>query len=602
MMLARIVAVSALGGFLFGYDLGLISGALELIVFDLGASEVEEELIVAGAKLGAFAGAFIGAALMLSHGRRPAISLSAVPYILGPVLMAFSPNVWLLTLGRLLSGVGVGMSAVVVPTYLAEVAPAAHRGAIVSIYEVMLTVGSVASMLVDLAASAGGTSEEDTGETIKDAWRWRIMVGAAAIPALALPAAQVLVPESARWLIMKGDMGAALAAINRLRGGTAEDVSEDMSASDAVNYELMELWTSVERVNAEEEELRNKDRGPPRRSQGGESGGIDAHETNDQGASPGRMERVRLTSESASDGRSDQVGWDARRHLLSAPTPYGSFPRSLKTVVSSMAELATGEERYPFWLAIGLAFFNQAVASTSIINYSSKVLEDAGVESDQLKIVLSIVVMLSKGIGVAFGAFAIDRLGRRPLFIAGAALIALSMVGLFVAVRSLSAPWTVASMCAFMFAFAASWAGGFWVIVSEVFSMRIKASAQAVSTAGLFLFGALTDAVFLEIMSVPGAGGFLVFAIIAAGGGMFVYLLLPETRGRTLEEVQAIFKNGARAQIRRDKMNEASGDGAGPSDGGIEIMQLRGDGTLASDDAAIDADGIDIEDAALLSS
>ena len=229
-------------------------------------------------------------------------------------------------------------------------------------------------------------------------------------------------------------------------------------------------------------------------------------------------------------------------------------------------------------------------------------LEDAGVESDQLKIVLSIVVMISKGIGVAFGAFAIDRLGRRPLFIAGAALIALSMVGLFVAVRSLSAPWTVASMCAFMFAFAASWAGGFWVIVSEVFSMRIKASAQAVSTAGLFLFGALTDAVFLEIMSVPGAGGFLVFAIIAAGGGMFVYLLLPETRGRTLEEVQAIFKNSARAQIRRDKMNEASGDGAGPSDGGIEIMQLRGDGTLASDDAAIDADGIDIEDAALLSS
>ena len=119
------------------------------------AGLVTTELVVAGAKLGAFLGAFVGAALMLSHGRRTAIALSAVPYIGGPVLMTLAPGVPLLTLGRVINGVGVGISAVVVPAYLAEVAPAAHRGAIVSVYEVMLTVGMVASQLVDLAAASG---------------------------------------------------------------------------------------------------------------------------------------------------------------------------------------------------------------------------------------------------------------------------------------------------------------------------------------------------------------------------------------------------------------------------------------------------------------
>ena len=584
-MLARIVAVASLGGFLFGYDLGLVSGALELIVADLGTSTAQEQLVVAGAKLGAFLGAFVGAALMLSHGRRTAIALSAVPYIGGPVLMTLAPGVPLLTLGRVINGVGVGISAVVVPAYLAEVAPAAHRGAIVSVYEVMLTVGMVASQLVDLAAASGTHGGGESGEEMESAWRWRVMVGAAAVPALLLPLTPYLVPESARWLIMKGDMPAALAAIHRLRGAEGE-VVDDVSADEDVNMELLTLWDSVARVDAQEEEIVEQ-----RRERLG--GGDDGAELDSNGINV-TPERIALQGGDASGpGRARRKLFGGGMPGAGARGPYGSFLRALVSLFGKLHELATGEERYPFWMAIGLAFANQAVASTSIINYSTELLSEAGAEGSRLKIMLSILVTIAKGVGVSCGAYLIDRLGRRPLFVWGSFLIAGAMAGMFVAVRASSVALTVASMSLFMLFFAGSWAGGFWVVVSEIFSMRVKSAAQAVATAALFLFGALTDVVFLSIVSV-GPGGLLVFAVVAVGGGAFVWCLLPETRGRTLEEVQAIFSAGARAQIARDKRAAGSGEAGGV---GVEFAQLRPNGAQSSSDADI----ADAENALFLS-
>jgi SP family myo-inositol transporter-like MFS transporter 13 len=138
---------------------------------EFNTSEAMSEFIVAAAKLGAVAGTFLGGALMLYYGRRFAIAADSFFFITGPLIMATAWNVAGLIIGRFLVGIGIGISAVVVPAYLGEVAPAKARGRVVELYEVMLCLGMLTSALADAAL------DDVTGN-----WRW--MVGAPAIPAI----------------------------------------------------------------------------------------------------------------------------------------------------------------------------------------------------------------------------------------------------------------------------------------------------------------------------------------------------------------------------------------------------------------------------------
>jgi|AntAceMinimDraft_1070359.scaffolds.fasta_scaffold05211_4 MFS family permease len=144
-MLVLVASFAAMGGFLFGYDLGLIAGALMYMETDLSLGEGTEELIVGMAKLGAVFGTFIGGALMQQVGRKRTIAWNSVFFIVGPVVMAAAPGAAMLSLGRFIIGLGVGVSAVVVPAYVGEMAPPHKRGAVVITYELMLCFGWAAS-------------------------------------------------------------------------------------------------------------------------------------------------------------------------------------------------------------------------------------------------------------------------------------------------------------------------------------------------------------------------------------------------------------------------------------------------------------------------
>ena len=128
-MLVRISLFGALGGFLFGYDQGLIGPALQAYHSEQGyeLSNFQYDAIVGCAKVGAVAGTFLGGALMLYYGRQPTIAISSVFFVLGPAIMAALPFIWTLCIGRVLVGLGIGVSAVVVPAYLGEISPAKVR-------------------------------------------------------------------------------------------------------------------------------------------------------------------------------------------------------------------------------------------------------------------------------------------------------------------------------------------------------------------------------------------------------------------------------------------------------------------------------------------
>ena len=202
------------------YDEGLIGGAALAFARDLGLSDSAVGAAVGAAKAGAVAGAAAGGACMQSHGRVPALRWVAAAFVVGPLIMALARGLGALVVGRLVVGLGIGGAAVVVPAYLGEVAPARSRGRVVESFEVALAAGMLVAVMVDAALSGGGGSggggSAGTGATEQAKPHWRVMVGLPVLPAFLLAAGSLFLPESPRWLVVRGRLDEALAVIHRV--------------------------------------------------------------------------------------------------------------------------------------------------------------------------------------------------------------------------------------------------------------------------------------------------------------------------------------------------------------------------------------------------
>jgi MFS family permease len=517
--LLRIAAFAGLGGFLFGYDLGLIAGALLYMDTDedLHLTTASSEVIVGMAKLGAVFGTFIGGALMADVGRKRAIAVTGVFFLLGPFAMAVSADAVGLALGRLIVGLGVGASAVCVPAYVAEMAPPETRGALVVTYELMLCFGMLFAGVADYALRGAGPNN----------WRW--MVAAPAVPAAAMVFGIYVLPESPRWLVVRGRLRDALHILHGVREGGAVPFRAESDASTArVEAELMDLWSAVEK----EKEARKVRRG------GEEAGEIAGEIREADGDS--RVDDVRADEDEDEDE-------DDLSAASSQSGSFFSFLAALRAVTRDAAFLLDPrcEDAKPFRVAAALAFFNQATCSTSVVNYAPRVLQRVGMASRDDAVLFASFVSVAKLAGVAAAIFAVDSLGRKPLLVVGSFGSAVAMLFLSVAYAARSASLTVAAMSAFMFAFSASWAGVFWVIVSELFTMRWKSPAMSAATALLFLTGACVDFVFLSAAEALGAGAFALIALVCLAAGVYAALAVPETKGKTLAEIQRSFRDGS---------------------------------------------------------
>lgn len=191
-------------------------------------------------------------------------------------------------------------------------------------------------------------------------------------------------------------------------------------------------------------------------------------------------------------------------------------------------------------LALVLAFLNQAFASTSIISYAPTLLYNAGISSTSAANLATGAVSAAKLVGVLLAVLLVDRAGRRPLLLVGSISCSVGLCAVGIADAAGSALALLIGMAAFVLAFSASWAGVFWVLLSELFSMGVKSPAASAATATLFASGAVTDAAFLSLHSALGAASFALYAVIALFATVYVAVAVPETRGRTLAEVQAL--------------------------------------------------------------
>lgn len=219
-MLWALVLLAALFGLLFGFDEGIIAGALPSLTHVLNIGAAEEGFMTAAVPLGAVAGAIIAALWSDRLGRRRVLLLCSLLFGIGSIISGASDEVIALTGGRLLLGVAIGASAMTAPQFLAELAPAESRGAIVSAFQLMITVGILVSYLTGLGLAPGG--------------HWRIMLAAGVVPAIITLLGMLLAPESPRWLVLRGRSAEAERVLRRLQPqistaelrGTVRDIEE----------------------------------------------------------------------------------------------------------------------------------------------------------------------------------------------------------------------------------------------------------------------------------------------------------------------------------------------------------------------------------------
>jgi len=214
-------AITALGGLLFGYDTGVVSGALLFVKKDFGGlSEFRQELVTSLLLVGAVVGALTAGRVADRIGRRPTTAITAAVFVVGVLLAALTPTYPVLLVARIVIGLAVGSASMVVPLYIGEVVPPRVRGGLVSLNQLAITAGILVSYLIDYGLSSTGN--------------WRLMFGLAAIPAIALFIGMIFQAESPHWLIRQGRDDEARTVLRRVRdsGDIEEEIREVREVSE----------------------------------------------------------------------------------------------------------------------------------------------------------------------------------------------------------------------------------------------------------------------------------------------------------------------------------------------------------------------------------
>jgi SP family sugar:H+ symporter-like MFS transporter len=452
----RIFFFGALGGLLFGYDTGVISGAILFITEDFGLSAFMQGAVVAGLLLGAMIGAGLAGPMSDRLGRRRLIIIAAVTFTVGALGAAAAPDAWTLVAARFVLGLAVGSAALVVPLYLSEIAPTQIRGAISSLNQMMIVIGILAAFIVNAILASSGD--------------WRLMLGLAAVPSLILLAGMFFMPETPRFLVRSGEED------------EARDVLDEVTADDETPEEKVEEIQEVEE----------------------EEGGLS---------------------------------------LLREPWV-----------------------RPALIVAIGLAVFQQFIGINTIIYYAPTTLTSVGFGPESA-IYANLVIGTLNVVMTIIAIRIIDRVGRKPMLLFGLVGMVASLTILGLASELLAKPdsagdpaaiVTLACLAGFIVSFAATWGPVVWVMLPEVLPLSVRGTAMGVA---VFLHW---GANFLVAQSFPlmlegwGPGPvFLGYAAIGVLAFLFVKALVPETKGRSLEEIEADLQR----KTRHDEPARAGGSG-----------------------------------------
>lgn len=449
--------VAALGGFLFGFDTAVISGAIGYLKAQFALTAGMEGWLVSSALIGCVVGVSAAGFTSDRFGRKPALMLSAALFFLSAVFSTIPRSFGLLVAARLLGGIGVGIASMLSPLYIAELSPARIRGRLVSLYQFAITLGILIAYFSNALwqSLSTGTSRWNIGflDWIIHEEVWRVMFGSETVPAALFLGLLLLVPRSPRWLVSRNRDRDAVAILSRVSG------------PEAARVEL--------------EAIRN----------------VVAHGST----------RLRAVLE----------------------------PRLRPLLVIGMV----------------LAAASQFSGINVIIYYGPRIFAEAGFTiSDALgaQVTIGITIVLFTLVAI----WKVDRLGRKPLLLVGMSgtILSLALLGLLFQTGHPSGSLVVALILLFCACFSFSYGPVVWVILAEIYPVRIRGRAMSIATMTLWLSNAIVGQTFPWFLETLGPSGtFWLYALITLPVVWFVAKVVPETKGKTLEEIETALASEGQA-------------------------------------------------------
>jgi MFS family permease len=512
-----VALIAALGGFLMGFDASVISGVVGFIEVEFTLTKIQLGWSVASLTLTATLAMMVAGPLSDRLGRRPVLKIAAALFAVSAIASAIAPNFALLVIARMIGGLGVGAALIIAPMYIAEIAPPAQRGRLVSFNQLNIVIGISAAFFSNyLILELGKSGFAPSGLPLAD-WNWRLMLGIETLPAILYFLALRFVPESPRWLAMRG------------RNDDALIIMEKLSGPEQARVALQEVHDSI----------------------------------------------------------------SAESHKQRLPIGL-LFKPAMKLVMT---------------IGISIAILQQITGINSVFFYAPMIFEQSGIGTDAA-FMQAVLVGLVNLVFTIIAMTLIDRLGRRPLLGFGLSGIAVCMLTLsygFASAtytlsqdaidalpveidRQLVAPLTdidfdsdidfrnavtnaigsdaykkhqsqlvsaaiamnptliLFGILGFVASFAVSLGPVMWVLFSELFPNTLR--GLAISFVGL-INSAVSFGVQLifpwELENLGNAGTFLIYGMFAVIGLVFVMRVLPETRGRSLEELEHLLVRDPRA-------------------------------------------------------
>lgn len=439
LLLAVISAVAAIGGLLFGYDTGVISGAILYIKQEFAITTGQEELIISMVSLGAIFGAISGGPLCDKLGRKKIVLSSSLVFIISAIGLAFSGSVAELIGWRFLVGIAIGISSATAPLYIAELSPRHIRGALVTINQLFITIGILSSYLIGLL--------------FVESESWRIMFAIAGIPAAIQFLVMIFFPESPRFLTNIGDKEGALKVLKKFR-----------ATEEHARLEIAHIEKMTSKKKAHWKEL---------------------------------------------------------------------FSKKVRTALLA---------------GVGVTIIQQITGINTIIYYAPTIFKFAGFASNKAALMATLWVGVVNVLMTFVAIYLLDIVGRKPLLLFGLGGMSLSLIILGIGFHqtvSTAFVGIIALICLFFYiaSFAYSLGPVGWLLNSEIYPLHIRGKAMGVATCANWVSNFIITATFLNLINLIGKSGtFWLYGLIGILGLFFIWRRVPETKGKSLEEIEEFWK------------------------------------------------------------
>jgi sugar porter (SP) family MFS transporter len=449
--------VASLGGFLFGYDTAVISGTVDHVAAQFNLNDITKGWYVGCALAGSIAGVMVAGSLSDKFGRKIILLLSAVLFSVSGLGCMIAGNEVQLVIARILGGIGIGVASVISPLYIAEISVPSFRGRLVSMYQLAITVGFLGAYLANYGLLHYSEALVKAGATtglygkIFATESWRGMLGMEALPALLFFVVLFLIPESPRWLIVKGHETRASSILKKIYG--------EKEAAVQVN--------NVKNLIAIETE----------------------------------------------------TNW----RMLLQP----GF-------------------RMALFIGVALAMLGQLMGVNAVLYYGPTIFKESGLSTGD-SLFYQVLVGLVNMLTTILALIIIDKVGRKQLVYWGVSgmIIALILIGVYFAfgVR-LNIPhvFLLIFFLFYIFCCAISICAVIFVLLSEMYPVKVRGAAMSIAGLslwiGTYLIGQLTP---LMLTTFTPAGTFWLFAVMCVPYMLIVWKLLPETTGKSLEEIEEMW-------------------------------------------------------------